>query len=138
MDSQTISIALNLLWAAMALAAAGVLVVCDRRPRTVCAALILSVCLFPSISSSDDLLRFSILGSHLGGRSQLAGAADEESQPAGSGTLLFVLHTLDHGQAEDFWLPVLVFFVAGSVFCARRGVTLRHAAASASRAPPRI
>jgi hypothetical protein len=138
--------ALNLLWAAMMLSAATALVVWDwrrdggrshaLRARRLCAVLLLSLCLFPSVSSSDDLFSFSLIDSQMGRSGEIGSSPAEDSGNADSATFIHVLNVLEHFQSEAVWIFVLTLFAVGTIACTRFVLICRPAIAGSSRAPP--
>jgi hypothetical protein len=79
-----------------------------RRARWVrlVAVLILTVALFPTISSSDDLFSFSLLNSHLGKHGG-AGTTPPENAKGKAGMLLLrLVETLNHSQVSNIYTLV--------------------------------
>jgi hypothetical protein len=146
MDTSTLPTMLNLLWAVMTLSAAAALVVWDcrhdrwrgrgARARRLGAVLLLGLCLFPSVSSSDDLFSFSLFESHFGRRGATGSVPPESSEGGGATTLIIALNALEHCQSEVIWFFVLVLCAACAIACSQLMFVGRPTVAGCGRAPP--
>jgi len=137
---------LNLLWAAISLAAlAGFCVLEVRRWRSstgrarlyrMVAVLVVSLALFPSVSDSDDLFNFSFLHIPHGKHGGVGNAPPEESREKGNLQLARLLQTLEHVQisADRLALPAFAFVFLLAV--TRLELRTRAVACRSSRAPP--
>jgi hypothetical protein len=142
----TLDTALNLVWLSIGAVALCSLAFLERgryrhstrRARWVrlVAVLILTVALFPTVSSSDDLFSFALLNSHLekhGG----AGTTPPENPKEKAGMLLFrLLETLDHYQVSNIYTLSLALSCLAFTFALYREVATCAVALRPGRAPP--
>jgi hypothetical protein len=142
----TLDTALNLVWLAIGAVALCLLAFLEtrryrhstRRARWVrlVAVLVLTVALFPTVSSSDDLFSFALLDSHLGKHGG-AGSTPPEDSKEKAGMLLYrVLETLDHYQISNIYTLSLAVSCLGFVFALYREVATRAVTSRPGRAPP--
>jgi len=147
MNSPGLVTALNFLWAAISVFALAALGAVEWRQRRISSAylrgrrlssvLLLSLCLFPSVSTSDDLFSYSVLESHLGRNDQVGGSSSSgETNESGTVTLLRLLISLDHFQAETFWFFCIFLTAAASVVSVRRCSPGQRVLRVTGRAPP--
>jgi hypothetical protein len=111
-----------------------------RRARWVrlVAVLVLTVALFPTVSSSDDLFSFSLLNSHLGKHGG-AGTTPPENLKEKAGMLLLrLLETLDHYQVSSIYTLSLALSCLAFIFAPYREVATCAVPSRPGRAPPRL
>jgi len=108
------------------------------RRRRLFAVLVMTVALFPAVSSSDDLFSFSWLNSHLGKHSSFGSTLPEDSkEKEKAGTQLFrMLETLNHYQVSNPYTPSLTLWCLGLVLLFGRHVFTRTVLCRCGRAPP--
>jgi hypothetical protein len=142
----TLDTALNLVWLAIGAGALCSLAFLEkrryrhstRRARGVrlVAVLILTLALFPTVSSSDDLFSFSLLTNHLGKHGG-AGSTPPETPKEKAGILLIrLLETLDHYQVSKPYSLSLTLSCLALVFALYREVATCAVASRPGRAPP--
>ena len=139
---------LNLLWAAMTVVAFAALAVMESSQRLqrmslraslrrlVCV-IVLSLTVFPSISSSDDLLSFSFLQFPVSGHDGLGKMPKDDTREKSDLHLARVLQMLQNVQVARFhtFRPIFGFFSVTSNLHAL--VTVGAAACHSGRSPPR-
>ena len=145
MISASLDTILNLLWAGIGVCALAGLTSLElrsqRRSRRcwrmqrLCAVLVATVCLFPSVSYSDDLIGLSMLQSGLSSRGGV-GAPDEESGPGPSLSLAGQLQTLEHCQIEGSHSGWVSFGWVGVVSGNTGSGPTREVHCASGRAPP--
>ena len=142
----TLDTALNLVWLSIGAVALCFLAFLEkgryrhstRRARWVrlVAMLILTVALFPTVSSSDDLFSFALLNSHLGKHGG-AGTTPPETSKEKAGMLLYrLLETLDHYQVSNIYTFSVALSCLAFVFRLSREVATCAVASRPGRAPP--
>jgi hypothetical protein len=141
----TLDTALNLVWLLIGAVALGCLAFLERRRYRhstrrarwvrLLAVLILTVALFPTVSSSDDLFSFSLLNSHLGKHGGPGTTPENPKEKAGL-LLLRVLETLDHYQVSNIYTLSLALSCFALVFALRREVATCPVVSRPGRAPP--
>jgi len=142
----TLDTALNLVWLVIGAVALCFLAFLERRryrhstrrARSVrlLAVLILTVALFPTVSSSDDLFSFSLLNSHLG-KHDGAGTTPPENPKEQAGMQLSrLLETLDHYQVSNIYTLSLALSCFAFVFALYRETATCPVACRPGRAPP--
>jgi hypothetical protein len=142
----TLDTALNLVWLSIGAVALCFLAFLEmrqyrhstRRARwlRLVAVLILTVALFPTVSSSDDLFSFALLNSHPGKHGG-AGTTPPENLKEKAGMLLVrLLETLDHYQVSSICTLCLALSCLAFVFALYREVATCAVASRPGRAPP--
>lgn len=142
----TLETGLNLIWACFAAAALAVFVVGEwwrRREATLAArcrrglaVFVAAVALFPSVSASDDLVRFEVLQTASPARSQLTGQTTTNSNDGPGLYLARLSDALENSQISSVcWLLVILCFFALVGVRFERGRD-RSLPSFASRAPP--
>ena len=146
MFSIHVDVALNLLWAAITLAALGCFARLERkhngasasrgRLRRLFAVCLMAVAIFPSISDSDDLFHFSLLqvpNSKAGG---FGNSPQDERQEKSNAHLAQLLETLEHFQVTGFYLFLFTLACLALSLSLRVATRSRSASCYAGRAPP--
>lgn len=138
--------ALNLAWVGVGVIALILLSFFERRwfPRSLAkarfqrlvAVLIVTVALFPSVSSSDDLFSFSLINSHLGKHGGFGNTIPEDSKDKAGMQLFRLLETLSHYQISLAYTLSLALCCIAIVFTARPEEFTRAVACRPGRAPP--
>jgi len=141
-----LDVALNLLWAAITLAALAwfarlewkysPLASSHGRFRRLFAVCLMAVAIFPSISDSDDLFHFSLLqvpNSQTGG---FGNAPQDERQEKGNLQLARLLETLEHFQVTGFYLFIFTLACLAVSLSLRVSTRSRSGSCYAGRAPP--
>lgn len=142
----TLDTALNLVWLSIGAVALCFLAFLEKRQYRhstrrarwlrLVAVLILTVALFPTVSSSDDLFSFSLLNSHPGKHGG-AGTTPPENLKEKAGILLVrLLETLDHYQVSNICALSLALSCLAFVFALYREVATCAVASRPGRAPP--
>jgi hypothetical protein len=142
----TVDTALNLVWLAIGAVALSWLGFLEsrryrhstRRARRMrlLAVLILTVALFPTVSSSDDLFSFSLLNSHLGKHGGAGTTPPEDPKEKAGILLLRLLETLDHYQISNISTLSLALSCLAFVFALDRQVAACAVVSRPGRAPP--
>jgi hypothetical protein len=134
---------LNLFWGAFALATIGVLGYLDQRRlaspldrRRLFTLLLVCLCLFPVISFSDDLFRYSLMRVDFGGQGKLGSAPSGEENDPPSPDLIRLLQSLDHWQVESAAVPGVILRYAGTAESAPGEATRAALPCVCGRAPP--
>lgn len=138
--------ALNLLWLGVGVIALAFLWFLEprwfpqstRRARSsrLTAVLVVTVALFPSVSSSDDLFSFSLINSHLGKHGGFGNTVPEDSKEKSGMQLFRLLETLNHYQISHVYSFFLVWCCVAFILTSRREVLTRIALCRSGRAPP--
>lgn len=142
----TLDTALNLLWLAIGLAALGLLSLVERRrfPNStlrarairLIAVLIVTMALFPSVSSSDDLFSFSLINSQMGTRGGFGNTLPEDPHGKANLQLFRVLESLHHFQISFTYTLSLALCCIALVIGLRRDLLTRAVLCPCGRAPP--
>ena len=140
----TLDNALNLLWLGMTLAGLACFGIFAARRKGAgkaqgfLALAVVALVFFPSVSDSDDLFSFSLLG---GERSRQAGpgnAPAEDGKEKAGQQLVRLLEFLDHYQPAEGPAPAL-FLVCLAILASYRPLSLERAVACrGGRAPPAL
>ena len=150
MFSIHLDVALNLLWAAITLAALAWFVRlefhsryrnsrkagsrgCFQRLFAVC---LMAVAIFPSISDSDDLFHFSLLQVPTSQTGGFGSAPEDERQEKGNLQLARLLETLEHFQVSGFYLFLLTLSCVAFSLSLRVVTCSRPGNCYSGRAPP--
>jgi len=146
MFPMTLDTALNLVWLGVGLVALALLSLLELRRfrrstlRARClrltAVLIVTVAIFPSVSSSDDLFSFSLINSHLGKHGGFGSSIPEDSKEKAGMQLFRLLETLNHFEIAHVYTLSLVLCCVTFVFTLRREVFTRVVLCRPGRAPP--
>ena len=138
--------ALNLLWAAISVAALAWFAQfegnhrCCVSPRgrrqRMFAVCLMAVVIFPSISDSDDLFHFSLLQVPNRQSGGFGSAPQEDRQEKDSLHLARLLETLEHFQVSRFYLFTFALYCAAISLSLRLASFTRSIACNAGRAPP--
>jgi hypothetical protein len=138
--------ALNLLWAAISVAAfvwfarlewTGEIRVSGRaRFQRLFAVLLMAVVIFPSISDSDDLFHFSLLQIPNRQSGGFGSAPQEDRQEKDSLQLARLLETLEHFQVSGFYLFTFSLCCVAISLSLRLSSFTRSTGCNAGRAPP--
>lgn len=146
MFSIHLDVALNLLWAAITVAALVWFVRIEwsrsrgasthGRFQRFFAVCLMAVAIFPSISDSDDLFHFSLLQVPTSQTGGFGSAPQDERQEKGNLQLARLLETLEHFQVSSFYL--ILFTLACLAICLSLHVSTgsRPGHCYAGRAPP--
>jgi len=144
----TLDTALNLIWLGVGIVALVVLSFIERRwfPRStakarlrrLAAVLVLTVALFPSVSSSDDLFSFSLLNSHLGKHGGFGSTIPEDSKEKSGLQLFRLLETLNHYQISIAYTFSLALWCVAVILTLRREAFTRPVLCRSGRAPPLV
>lgn len=142
----TLDTALNLLWFGVGIVALGLLSFLEPRwfPRTtrraravrVTAVFVVTVALFPSVSSSDDLFSFSLINRHLGKHGGFGNTIPEDSKEKAGMQLFRLLESLNHCQLSHSYSFFLVWCFTALVLMIHREVSTRSVACRSGRSPP--
>ena len=142
----TLDTALNLVWLSIGAVALCFLAFLEkrryrhstRRARWVrlVAVLILTVALFPTVSSSDDLFSFSLLNSHLGTHGGAGTTPPDNLKEKAGMVLVRLLETLDHYQISNICTLPLALNCLAFVFALYRKIATCPVACRPGRAPP--
>jgi hypothetical protein len=143
----TLDTALNLTWAGIGVVSLILLAVLERKQhrrstrkarwRRLFAVMIVTVALFPAVSSSDDLFSFSWINFHLGGRGGGFGSSFPEDTRDKTGMQLFrLLETLNHYQVAHSWALLVTLCCLAFVFILGREAYTRTVFSRSGRAPP--
>jgi hypothetical protein len=138
--------ALNLLWAAITLAALAWFAQVEWRHgqrglspsslRRLFALCLMAVAIFPSISDSDDLFHFSLLQVPTSQTGGFGSAPQEERQEKGNLQLARLLESLEHYQVSGFYLFILTLACLAIAISLRVASRSRTGSCYAGRAPP--
>jgi hypothetical protein len=138
--------ALNLLWLAIGVLAVFFLSRVERRyhpgsttrarRQRLFAILILTLALFPSVSSSDDLFSFSLINTHLGKHGGFGGTLPEDSKEKAGIQLFRLLETLNHYQIAQVFTVSLALCCLALVLTLWREPATRSVLCRPGRAPP--
>jgi hypothetical protein len=144
----TLDTALNLVWLGVCLLALGLLSFLERRrhqrstrrARSIrfTAVLIVTVALFPSVSSSDDLFSFSLINSHLGKHGGVGNTIPEDSKEKAGLQLFRLLETLNHYQVSHVYAFFLAWCCLSLILTLRRQELTRAVLCRPGRAPPLV
>ncbi len=137
---------LNLVWLIIGMAAVFFLSRVERRHhplstkrarlRRLFAVLIVTLALFPSVSSSDDLFSFSLINTHLGKHGGLGSTPPEDSKEKAGLQLFRLLETLNHYQVARIFTVTLALCCVAFVLTSWREPSTRPILCRAGRAPP--
>ena len=146
MFPMTLDTALNLIWVGVGVFALILLSLLERRwfPRStvkarlqrLIAVLVVTVALFPSVSSSDDLFSFSLINSHLGKHGGFGSTVPEDSKEKAGMQLFRLLETLNHFQISVVYRFLLALCCVTLVLTLRREAFTRAVLCRAGRSPP--
>jgi hypothetical protein len=138
--------ALNLMWAAISVAALlwfarlewnrGPRVSSHGRYRRLFAVCLMAVVIFPSISDSDDLFHFSLLQVPTRQSGGFGSAPQEDRQEKDSLQLARLLETLEHFQVSGFHLFTFGLYCVAISLSLRLSSFTRSIGCNAGRAPP--
>ena len=138
--------ALNLLWAAISVAALSWFALRERnhrrrgsplaRWRRLFAVGVMTVVIFPSISDSDDLFHFSLLQVPTRQNGGFGSAPQEDRQEKDSLHLARLLETLEHFQVSGFYLLLVALCCVAVSLSLRLSSVTRSIGCNAGRAPP--
>lgn len=140
----TVETGLNLVWASCATAALVVFAVCEWRRRATfadrcrrgLAVFVATVALFPTVSASDDFVRFEVLQTVSPARSQVIGQITTNSNDGPGLYLARLSDALENSQISSVcWLLATLCFFALVGVRFERGRD-RSLPSFASRAPP--
>ncbi|MEO8372091.1 MAG: hypothetical protein ABI806_23100 [Candidatus Solibacter sp.] len=145
-----LDVALNLLWAAITLAAIAWIVRVEFRSgsnksrkagscssfQRLFAVCLMAVAIFPSISDSDDLFHFSLLQVPTSQTGGFGSAPQDERQEKGNLQLARLLETLENFQVSGFYLFLLTISCVAVSLSLRVATCSRSADCYAGRAPP--
>ncbi|HZT39406.1 MAG TPA: hypothetical protein VFA28_16055 [Bryobacteraceae bacterium] len=138
-----LDISLNVVWAAICVAAIAWALSLERqgrrcsiwiRTRRLASVLLIALALFPSVSVSDDEISFWFLfapSSHRSGSAPI-----EESKERSAQQLARVLNALEHFQVNGIWTFTLTLFFLSLVLIPVPVATERLLVCRAGRAPP--
>ena len=142
----TLDTVLNLLWLGIGLTALLLLSLVERRrlPHStfrgralrLTAVLVVTVALFPSVSSSDDLFSFSLINSHLGKHGGFGSTLPEDPKEKSNLQLFRLLESLGHYQNSHTYTLLLALSCFAVVTGLRRDVLTRSVLCRSGRAPP--
>ncbi len=141
----TLDAALNLLWAAIGVAALIVLAISERhlepgsetgRMRRILAVLLVTVSLFPCVSATDDQFCFSLLQSHLGKHGGVGAPLPEDSAGKTTQHLARVLQAFDHSPVSAPYSISVIFCFLGLILSLSALVCGRDRLCRPGRAPP--
>ena len=142
----TLDTALNLLWLGVGVISLILLGFLERRHflnstagarfRRFTAVLVVTVALFPSVSSSDDLFSFSLINSHLGKHGGFGNTIPEDSKEKAGLQLFRLLETLNHFQISHVYAPSMILCCVALVLALRREIFTRTVLCRSGRAPP--
>jgi hypothetical protein len=146
MFPMTLDTALNLIWVGVGVFALITLCFLEKRwfPRSapkgrlqrLIAVLVVTVALFPSVSSSDDLFSFSLINSQLGKHGGFGNTVPEDSKEKAGMQLFRLLETLNHFQVSVIYRLSLALCCIALVLTPRRQARTRTVLCRAGRAPP--
>lgn len=146
MFPMTIDTALNLIWACAGVISIALLCYLEQRwfPRSTsrarfrrfAAVLILTLALFPSVSSSDDLFSFSLINSHLNKHGGFGSTVPEDSKDKAGQQLFRLLESLNHCQISAAYTLALALCCLAIVLTPRPETFTRAVLCRAGRAPP--
>jgi hypothetical protein len=138
--------ALNLLWAAISVAAfvwfsllewnRGRRATRKARFQRLFAVCLMAVVIFPSISDSDDLFHFSLLQVPTRQSGGFGSAPQEDRQEKDSLQLARLLETLEHFQVSGFYLFTFALCCVAISLSLRLSSFTRSTGCNAGRAPP--
>jgi hypothetical protein len=138
--------ALNLLWAAISVAALGWFALRERNHRQnvsprgrwqrLFAVGLMAVVIFPSISDSDDLFHFSLLQIPTRQSGGFGSAPQEDRQEKDSLQLSRLLETLEHFQVSGFYLFAFALYCVAISLSLGLASFTRCIGCNAGRAPP--
>jgi hypothetical protein len=138
--------ALNLMWAAISVAALlwfarlewnrGRRVSPQGRYRRLFAVCLMAVVIFPSISDSDDLFHFSLLQVPTRQSGGFGSAPQEDRQEKDNLQLARLLETLEHFQVSGFHLFTFGLYCVAISLSLRLSSFTRSIGCNAGRAPP--
>lgn len=142
----TLDTALNLIWMGAGVCALVLLSFLEKRwfPRSsakarlqrLVAVLVVTIALFPSVSSSDDLFSFSLINSHLGKHGGFGSTVPEDSKEKAGMQLFRLLETLNHYQVSVVYRLLLALCCVTFIPTLRREAFTRPVRCRAGRAPP--
>ena len=145
MLSLSLDTLLNLLWAGIGVCALAGLAALEwrhygvsgkrLRGQRLCAVLVATVCLFPAVSYSDDLISFSLLESRLGTRGGF-GAPEEKPESPSPLTLARQLQSIEYCEVESPRISAPVFSRIGTTLCGDRASLTRSVCRASGRSPP--
>ena len=146
MFSIPLDTALNFAWLGLGVLALILLAMRERRSfaassrrarlRRLFTVLLMTVALFPSVSSSDDLFSFSLINSQLGKHGGVGGNLPTDSKEKAGLQLMRLLETLNHYQISDVHSLALALCCIAFVLTLRRDTLTRIVACPSGRAPP--
>ena len=146
MQSLRLDTALNLLWAAISVAALlwFARIEWNRATRgsrhgrihRLFAVCLMAVVIFPSISDTDDLFHFSLLQVPTSQTGGFGSAPLEDRQEKDNLQLARLLETLEHFQVSGFYLFALALFCVAVSLSPRLSSFTRCIGSNAGRAPP--
>jgi len=137
--------ALNLLWAAISVAALCWLARAERlsandsrarRRQRLIAVCLMAIAIFPSISDSDDLFHFSLLQAPTGQGGFGSVPQEDRQEKANSLHLARLLQTLEHFQVSGFYLFAFALYCVAISLALRLASFSRSVKCNAGRAPP--
>jgi len=135
---------LNLLWLGISVAALVWLAIAETRVaarlgvrlRRTFALVVVALALFPTVSDSDDILSFSLLG-HLGQRHDgFGGPATEDPKEKDGLQLVRLLESLEHYEQAGGYAPAPALFCLQTLVTPRLEVFTRIVVSRPGRAPP--
>jgi len=142
----TLDTALNLTWVGIGVVSLVLLAILEQkrhhrstrraRWRRLVAVLIVTVALFPAVSSSDDLFSFSWINSHLGGRGGFGSSLPEDTRDKAGVQLFRLLETLNHYQVAHSWVLLFTLCCLAFVLILGREISTRPLFCRSGRAPP--
>lgn len=142
----TLDTALNLAWLSVGVVALVLLSFLERRRfrrstlraryLRFTAVFIVTVALFPSVSSSDDLFSFSLINSHLGKHGGFGSTIPEDSKEKAGMQLFRLLESLNHYQVSHVYTLLVTLCCIVLVLMPRRQVFTRIVPCLSGRAPP--
>ena len=144
--AMTLDTVLNLLWLGIGLTALLLLSLVERRrfpngtfrarALRLTAVLVVTVALFPSVSSSDDLFSFSLINSHLGKHGGFGSTLPEDPKEKANLQLFRLLESLGHYQVSHTYSLLFALCCIAFVPGLRRDVFTRAVLCRTGRAPP--
>ena len=144
----TLDTALNLVWLALGVSALFRLAIlelrCHRRStrrarfQRLLVVLIVTLALFPAVSSSDDLFSFSLINSHLGKHDGMGTTPPEDGKERASLQLLRLLEALDHYQISGLYTLSFILSCLSFVTALPRYLVSRDVVCRSGRSPPAI
>ena len=142
----TLDTVLNLLWLGIGLTALLLLSLVEKRlfPHStlrsralrLTAVLVVTVALFPSVSSSDDLFSFSLINSHLGKHGGFGSTLPEDPKEKSNLQLFRLLESVGHYQVSHTYTLLFALSCFAFVTGLRPDVQTRAVLCRSGRAPP--